>query len=280
VAASTITSLVLTSINATDAVLTWVSATSPTSWNVYRCARTGASSWDVWEKLNASTITGSLRTFTDNAANSAVDPVAGTRYQWRVTGVTGGVESDQSIAIEGVFRGTITAPFSMLAIESAVKAWASAICGTTAPVIPEKEKGTRPSKPYVTYSMSGPGLDGQRDETRVIDGVITLVGTRSFRVNINVWGSDSVEIAAALQCGLMNNVALEPYLEGDISIGEITEAQDLSQASDTGWERRTQFAFDIFVPSEMVYDPSTIETVAGNVILSDNSIVEIEVEKP
>jgi hypothetical protein len=149
--------------------------------------------------------------------------------------------------------------FDFESVKAAVYEWAVDNFGDFA-VVWGKTNGTRPGKPFVALSMSGPMQEGGEDHVR---GGSRLCGNRFLTVTVDVISkTDAMQMASDLRTSLQRPDVVDFFDARNIGVGAagpITDVSDLLDASE--WERRAQFDFGIVVASDKTFDSGEIAEV-------------------
>ncbi len=91
-------SLAVVSASATAVALAWTVSVGADSYDVYRARASAAGTWGAFTKINGAPVL--VNAYTDNAANSTPDPVAGAAYLYYVVAVdlSGSSQASNSVA--------------------------------------------------------------------------------------------------------------------------------------------------------------------------------------
>jgi len=154
------------------------------------------------------------------------------------------------------------APLVFKDVKAALYAWVAAALPLLKPeqVVWQFGLGTQPMKPYVSLNLIGPVPVGFAEtelaDPNVVGEVDTITGVRTATVSVNCVSDPDPEathlqMATDLQMSLELPEFYEPLTEAGITVLNVMQAQDVSEALETKQVRRAQFDVTVQLSSSL-----------------------------
>lgn len=135
------------------------------------------------------------------------------------------------------------------------------------PQRPSQQSAPRPSGQYASVhivSINKVGWEEEIFENQPdpdLDLVSTRQGWREILYSLNFYREGSMDKALAVQIGLMRNSVLESITAAKLGLGQRSDARDISEALDAGWEERVQLDVVMFTVASDIDIVTAIEEV-------------------